>query len=262
MALSRTELIARGLAHAGHLTGHGIPVTNLIDSNHFSHLSPEEKIEVLAKYSDMIKPDERATPSTGQYVRGGIRSGLLAAIPVALGAGVFTLPSVKVLKLAKGNPTAMKDIATRVLGPVGLTLGAGALAGTLAALIQQGKDVEVNRYISRAVDNVSNEHNPTQKKVNAAALLALSNELTSTRRYSSNYGESQVMPGLGNLINKTKYQDVMPKINDVRRMPVYTAYGDPVADERGMHLHEPRTVSIPYDDWSSVWGINGGREIK
>lgn len=239
MPLSRTDLIARGLAQANSTSASNIPLTAMLENQHFHLLSPEEKVEIVQKYADLTSGNTKEIGSVIDYAKGGAINALLYSLPLALAAGVFTAPPMKVIKNIK-SMRALRNVAERIVTPIALTSGLAATFGGIQGLVKRTEDQATNRYLHAALSRVREEEDPDMKAVNSASILAMNPEINRNRIEAGYSPTSQFAANaMGPWINQERHQEVGPR---------FTA-----TITNGTNPPEDHVVH--YNDWSHVLGI-------
>lgn len=187
MPLTRSELIARSLIHANKMTAGTVPLPALIDHNHFNHLSPEEKADVIDQYSrQAVLQNIDTAPGILTTIGSGIKNGLISSIIPAIASTALTMPTLAALQASRGNPVAMKDILRRTLVPVGVIAGIGAGVGVASEFMQRGVNSSNNAYLQKILKSVNDEPDSEQRRVKAMALVAAAPYLNRKMQASEN----------------------------------------------------------------------------
>lgn len=243
MPLTRSELIARSLVHANQMTGGNVPLPALIDHNHFNHLSPEEKAEVITQYArHSANGAVHEQPTVLNTVMTGAKAGLMASIVPAVASGALTLPSLLALRAATGNQTAMKDVLRRTLIPVGILGGLGVASGIVSEFIQRGNNAANNQYVHKILESVRDEGDADEQRVKSMALVAAAPYLN--RRIQ---GTEAVGPNVRQqLITNYMHPGTEHMISEVMGVDKFTA-----TNASGREA----TTEVPYNNWNWVRGV-------
>lgn len=279
MALDRVELIARGLLRAQELSGHHTPIVSLLDNDQLKSLSPEERVEVIKRYSRLKgQNSEYDGPSAASTIWGSAKTGMALAFPLALLGGKLTAPTLKVLKKAK-TYKAWKNIGIKTGTPLLATAAAGAVVGATAGMLQHSATSGTNRYLNQISNQIAASTSEEEADVNAAALMASTPYMAKGFMASQGMGHHYTMANLPGAVNNLttaansaahNYDGKIERIPDWARrryqVPATKEYigrlqQANVPGSQGMHPQatEDRQVYLPLSDpgnrWNYVKGI-------
>lgn len=182
MALSRVELLARGLARAQEMSGGSVPVTSLLDNPSLNSLSFEEKVDAIKHYAQLTANANYKAPGPGREMRSGAATALQIALPTAITSGIlsgaFSIPTAKALGLAARNGAAAKYILNRTVVPIGIIGAVAAGYGALGAYQNYRSKEGYNRYLQHIQQSIAHSPDEETRRVNSAALLAATSHLS------------------------------------------------------------------------------------
>lgn len=290
MALTRTELLARGLVRAQELTGKDVPVVSLLDNPNISSLSPEEKVEIIKRYSELTGHDVEyhGTPLHKEVVRGAMYGAGLA-VPFGMMSGKLTFaPPGVISDAAKAGKKPLKEIFARTAKPLAKVLGLGAMIGGTAGLMQGIAKANTNKYLSSISKSISQSKDEEDKRITAAALLTATPHLSKGFQSTGDIMRMHVGANLPRAIESLEPEDLRPSYTI--GIPATEEYipESLSADARAQYLNEqtaqkyPPTMmdnegnilphplagqthgyqfKVPYDDWNYVKGIGGEGKV-
>lgn len=213
MALTRTELLARGLVRAQELTGKDVPVVSLLDNPNISSLSPEEKVEIIKRYSELTGHDVEyhGTPIHKEIGRGAMYGAGLA-VPFAMMSGKLTFPPPSVARdILKGGKKPLLEAAKRVGVPLAKVMSLGAMVGGTYGLLQGQAKANTNKYLTAISKNISSSENEDEKRITAAALLAATPHLSKSFQATGDIMRSQTAGNLPGMIGRIDPHELFDK---------------------------------------------------